>query len=403
MTTMILRCSQSFRLGGRPVPNFPVLADDKGPIEPVNYYLRRRSTRANAAVGSLSDEAYVLKAFWDYISSPLRRKEPITAEMLSAWSNFLVYAEAGPKISIARAQVSLYYTQRFLRASLNRSALDIAGRTDVAKFVRRIDYEFTDSASDVRFITVPKSVGRPTPTDQEVDRIFDQLAHSSSSYIATRNYMMANWMRFAGLRRGGVAGLTVSDLRNALVAEGVIARSAGGVEKLNAEARIAVRKGVEMLRSRHRTAFEVTVTEKGSKTRNVLPPIDLMLSTLEYVWGERSDFIREAASRVTSDFLWLSEKTESRLTAGAIGDIVKDAFVACEIKGSGHRLRACYAESLVYMLYERAIAAEKSGIIFDGDQILIEAAEIMGHARIESLRPYLNRAIRNRVAMAELK
>ena len=90
--------------------------------------------------------------------------------------------------------------------------------------------------------------------------------------------------------------------------------------------------------------------------------------------------------------VWLSTKTGRALSAVAIGDIVKRAFLAIGVKGSGHRLRAFYACQLVLRLYNEA--RSDHGAAWDASQVLLLEAEVLGHNRPETLRPYLNRVLR---------
>lgn len=254
------------------------------------------------------------------------------------------------------------------------------------------------SYADVSFGSVPSRLngGRPTPSEPEVERVLEVLADTPNSYLAARNWLIARWMREVGLRRAGVASLTIESIQAALTSEGIIARgedlSRAGT---TLQTRSVVRQAIRTFELSGRTFVGGQVTEKGGKTRDTQIPVGLMLETLDYVWAERATVQRAGPLRGS---LWLSLKTRRALTAAAIGDLVKAGFRTASVEGSGHRLRACFAEDVVFRLYEEARVSRD--VLFDENQVLLDAAEIMGHTSWKSLRSYLNRAARNYAAGA---
>lgn len=206
---------------------------------------------------------------------------------------------------------------------------------------------------------------------------------------------MASWMREVGLRRAGVASLSIERLRTALISEGILASSEYFTcSGTTSRSRLEVRAGIERFRHSGRTFITADVTEKGQKTREIKVPFQLLYQTLDFMWSERAKV--SASSSTLHGSLWISLKTKKGLSSKAVGDIVKDGFITAQVRGSGHRLRASFAENVVFRLY--ALAKETSGILFDEHQVLIDAAEELGHSDWRSLRFYLNRAARNYAA-----
>jgi integrase len=138
------------------------------------------------------------------------------------------------------------------------------------------------------------------------------------------------------------------------------------------------------------------VTEKGSKTRSIAIPVPLAIMLLEFVWDQRHTFVcarqRTSPGYRPPDTLFVSMKSGRQFTPDAISNLLKQAFNQGGVRGSGHRLRAYYAEQVVYDAYLRAKA--KHGRAFDVATILTVAAEALGHSDTKTLPKYLNRILR---------
>jgi integrase len=158
--------------------------------------------------------------------------------------------------------------------------------------------------------------------------------------------------------------------------------------------RARILSGLEHLEREHYKSVPVRVVEKGRKERHVPMPIRLVRALLvEWVWSQRRDFIAERRSKHPSyappEQLWLSRRAGQAMTEGAIANEIKRAFNKLEIDASAHRLRAFFLTELVRELAYRAKAIH--GVMFDSQSVLLEAAEIAGHADVASLEPYLDR------------
>jgi len=71
---------------------------------------------------------------------------------------------------------------------------------------------------------------------------------------------------------------------------------------------------------------------------------------------------------------------------------MKATFKSADVRGSGHRLRASFAEELMRDAYYRARAAH--GRNWDPQTVLFLVAEALGHRDLKSLTSYLNKVIR---------
>ena len=92
--------------------------------------------------------------------------------------------------------------------------------------------------------------------------------------------------------------------------------------------------------------------------------------------------------------MFLSFKTGMQMTAGAVSDLMKSAFNAVGIAGSGHRLRAYYATQLAIRLWSDAYARNGYRHSKDiEDQVLLQLAEALGHSSVNTVvRYYLDLA-----------
>ena len=170
--------------------------------------------------------------------------------------------------------------------------------------------------------------------------------------------------------------------------------------------RHAILSALQGLRRRLRRSVFVEVTGKGRgegrKMRRVPFPIELVEDLLEVgTWGVRREQLRAwkaADSRyVSPPQLFLSFKTKCGLHPGSVGDLLKAAFKAVSVDGSGHRLRAYCATRMAIRLFHERVA--ENGFKLDAsvrDWVLERVAEALGH---ESSRT----TVKHYVDLAELE
>lgn len=399
----IIRASEHFTIDRHRLPSFPLVVDGDGAlIEPLFDFLRAEAVQRHLTVGTLVDEAYALGPWWDFAHAG-NSDSLITVDLVVRWTgDELEKLRLGSKTSktIRRISRCLDVITRFhehLLRGWDYSPGDQAWRA--SRYLARLDPRLADrdfSRVTFSYSAKAKGGGRPTPSEDEVELVLNKLADTSNSYIAARDWLMARWMRDVGLRRAGVASLTVEALRVSLAEEGVLSKQEfltrqGTTLRSRGEVRVAI----ERLRATGRTFVAGRITEKGNKTREIKIPFPLLHQTLDFIWSERAGVA--GSSKLIHGDLWLSLKTGRGLKPTTVGDIMKFAFVEAGVRGSGHRLRACFAEEVVFRLY--SLAKDSGGVLFDENQVLIDTAEELGHSDWRSLRSYLNRAARNYTAL----
>lgn len=404
----VMLASKTFTLLRRPFQGFPIVRSGNGTvIEPIADYLRERALYKNYAVGSLQDEAYALCEWWNFLEARGIVWTQANDRSLLLWTQ----EQLARSVSQARITRKIHIVHTFYRTlqctlhqidKIIEDGSDPNRRwqinADVVITVDRTGQKHMAFRPRIRFSTVPKAVKgrRPTPSPDEVIKVLDQLADRDREYLGARDWLCASWMARVGLRRAGVASLTVQSLEHALQLEGMWDSKSNRLEALATDTlgRLRLHERLQAYAEGGRENLFITVTEKGDKTRTTPVPIDFFLQNLEYVWDLRAAFVGRLPSQARHHgrALWLSMKGGRALSAKSIGDLVKNAFNTAGVAGSGHRLRASYATQL--FLRRTLEAKSVFGDLWDPRIVLEEVAEVLGHERPETLRPYLNAALR---------
>ncbi len=245
---------------------------------------------------------------------------------------------------------------------------------------------------------------RPTPSSDEAKKIRDAaLEWVGTEMSAPTYYLIASLKSLGGARAGGACDLTGSSMTAAFLEEfhrpeyskiKNLTQLCGSDPGNDATRRLII-DDLKNLQEKGRKFLFATVLEKGSRSRGLPISVDLFLEILDYIWSERANFIarRVETGKVTSsDFVFLSQETANALQPGSVGKIMKELFRRAGVPGSGHRLRATFAEDIVRDLYLRDRA--RHGQNYNVDAILMLAAEYMGHKDPQSLRPYINNILK---------
>jgi integrase len=131
--------------------------------------------------------------------------------------------------------------------------------------------------------------------------------------------------------------------------------------------------------------YYVRVTGKGNVTRDAPFPIDLVRDLITIgIWDVRMRQLQRWSNTAPPPGpprMFLSEKTRKGLKTKPIGNLAKNAFNACKVEGSGHRLRAYFATNLAQRLWATCFTDN----MFRRDQtvenrVLVDLAQALGHA-----------------------
>lgn len=217
-----------------------------------------------------------------------------------------------------------------------------------------------------------KQSHRHTPIESEIQCIHKV---ASNAIHANRNTLILTVFEETGLRRAGA-------LRELTV------------DKIPSDNQIEERFEDD-------SNFVITVLEKGRKTRKVSFTPRLMQMLREYVDCDRKEIVDRYKSKPgwqEPPQVFLSDRG-TPLSFVAFSNIMTKVFRdAGVINASGHRLRATFLVRLFSALVEEG---ESSGKTSDYGTVMMKVAQSAGHARPESLRPYLELALRLRRVLSE--
>ena len=396
-------------LRDRHLPGYPAVVNATGvPHRGVTAYLEERATFLNVTVGTLVDEAYILAGWLTELALQGVRWDRADDDRIVAWARRQEQDDIG-KRRISRKVGVVYSFYDICQRTLGIVDKVLSGGGTAEECVTHMmeEHPGPNRSKHPRFsyATLPeRRTGRPTPNDAEVQTVLDAVAARPTEFASVSHWLMAALASSAGLRAGGNASITLRSLAEALLEEDIGERGPTGwsvaYDLANAAEDGAVRAKILAELGRKGAAGRrnifCPVIEKGPKTRSVAIPVPLATMLLEFAWDQRHKFVlarQRASPRYRPpDTLFISMKTGRPFTPDAISNLLKRAFNEGHVRGSGHRLRAHYAEQVVFDAYMRAKG--KHGRAFDVATILTVAAELLGHSDTKTLRRYLNRILR---------
>ena len=420
-------------------PGLPILRWPDGTIcEPVTAYFGYSAEVRRVKPGSMKVEAYAIREWLAFLANARRRWDEVDDGLLSRWRESHQRDVASGRIKAGRVAHKLECVFRFYQLLPEALPFDDGGNAS-RSFVGRsairdgVAFPLTSKAplgatragrdiwSGTERVRSGRGSRRGTPDERQVVKILARLrskpdrsasrrhgaeAQRTPLLESERNWLMGRCMVDGGLRAQEVADMGLDELAKALRLESLAlpklpADAAGqGPHVLDFLAgdpggREAVLAGLDALLARGRACLYVEVTGKGSKTRLVPLPIDLVRDLLQIgVWMVRRARLAEWAGAGTSarpSVLFLSSKTKGAMTSGAIGDLMKDAFAGAGVEGSGHRLRAHFATMMAARLLDDCLAQNNYRLDHSVENMTLERlAEALGHARVTTtLRHYV--------------
>lgn len=397
----IIHAPQDYKYRRRNGPRLPILVDDEsGVIWELQRYIFYRFTMRKISVGTLNDEAYILKSWMSFLIKQNVNLVDSSNYTISDFYEYLKEKGIGERRLARTIDVifkfyvhssSSYDEYRGMVADpLNGLdgpgfpiSVEIAYKRDKGRLVPRY-------VCAVKIDRSGGSLPRPTPDEEQVDAVLTKLnAMTSTSEMKFMRWLMAGWMYYSTLRCGGVAQVSVPSIAGALAEHGVVTEGGDPYDLKNAsdEQKAIITEKVSELRKKGFTFISVIVIEKGRKKRKVPLPLDHLEYNLHYIWNIRPDFVR----KIKDDCLFLSRKTGRGYQPNSIGNMINAAFKEAKVPGSAHRLRAACLERLTREAFFRHMAMH--GSAWDRKMVLMEIAEVAGHARIKTLRRYLNRLV----------
>lgn len=375
----LLKTDSSCIIDSRSYPSTPVLLDVYGAVVsvPTHWFRHICLSRTQTTVNQYS---HVLTAFWGYLRKRQRDWREVDDAFLTRWRNEMKDGsesvkgiQDGSVNSNLLAVIAFYKWAQEYRYITNRIGVTKDGE---APYPIRLVLRETRKRKRVVWPYMIRRNRKPTapvPTAEQIDQLYVHL--SGPTTAKHRNQLLASWSLGSGLRRGELEYLKVTMLP-----------TAKECLELSAANRV----------------YWMLIRGKGGKERNVPVDPDLLLDTRAFSFGSkeypssRELMVKKRKRPMKDDSIFLNSKTGEALLGQSMSHIFRHAFALATGRADRgglrlHRLRARFATKLVQ---ELAIAAvEKGQHVGDPSvqrNILEDAAEILGHTDIKTLRPYLS-------------
>lgn len=392
---LIVTTDASCNINGRSWPNIPALVWPEGIDEAASDWFRFLVVTSGISPSSAKEYAKTLRPFLRFCRERRRKWQSVDDDFIITWREHLKSRE---KVGIDRINASLKAIFAFYRWAEETKILrfhvgiymegELPGAMENPSFpitAKRVFSKGKNGRTYEGWITPltlsgsrQNSPTRHTPTEDEIRRLHEVAIEREHG---ERDSLMFSWAEEAGPRRSEFMRLCKSHLPTVSELADLIERDEPWV---------------------------VSVERKGGKVKplNVMP--ELLIRTLDYISFDRREIVDRCRDSIVGycepDEVFLSGKTGMPLHLDSVTSIGRRSFRKAGIeRASIHRLRARFAVRTIETLVD-AVFGEDSKIGADSswvETILIKAAEMMGHASPQSLRPYLNYVLNRRIQSAD--
>jgi len=437
---------KDFIWAGESCEGLPILRWLDGSIcEPAVMYFGYLARTKRLKISSMKPAAYDLRHFLTYLANAEMPWSDTKDLTLSGWRKLLRGLLALGKISKAQIEKKIHNVFEFYHLLPRAMRFDEAlAPTPVfvgpenplggTRFPITSKVKISPRSGELKlWVGAEHASGRrlrrPTPNSDDVAKILSHLrsrpdvkgtrrknksAQRMLELRAEATWLMGRCMAAAGLRASEVGSLSMVELLHALRREGILTGrqvASDVLDELSGDEprRAAVLAALEKLQAGGRTRLYVQITGKGDKARHAPFPTGLVRDLLEIgVWTIRREQLQLWSGphpRNTPLGIFLSPKTRRAYRAGSIADIMKDAFNAVGVGGSGHRLRAHFAISYAQELLEETLLAH--GYVFSQaveNTVLDRLAEALGHSNVNTtLKHYVDMALMKHFRLSNTK
>lgn len=385
------RTDETCILNGRPTSGVLTLVWRDGIDVHASDYFRYLHLRAGSKEASNLEYAKIIRAFVAFARSRGTPMERMTDAFLTLWRDWKM---SQPNVSDRRVNACLERVFEFLKwlesTGRIRHVVGIYHPTESADAPVARVYPVTAVARRVtgpdrvvrtvwRTELMIEGVGsaaadRHTPVEDEIRRIHAAVLKGRHG---VRDALALSWAEETGARRSELLSIDLHLIPD-------VERLADLLDRDEQPAVPVVRKG-------HQTAFML------------YPTVDLLMRTREYIELERASVVDRASVRIPgyqdNGALFLSGRTGDRLTPDALTKLSTHAFAEAGVaKASLHRLRARYALNALDALLDAVFVQDDIPNLGSWTEtILTKLMELMGHASVSSLTPYIQFAFQKRM------
>jgi site-specific recombinase XerD len=356
----LLFTTGAFQPQGLSTPHVPMLVDDEMRlIEPacawlLHVALVRGRTRSKETWRTYGEALY---DWWQTLEVNGWVWDKVDSSELTAYRNRMLEGTSehtGRPYSRATINIRLRVLAMFYRWCLTSGLVaeipfrlsDLSlGRSRPAPILAHIDANGGRQATNELTVRHPQSLPRPLGS-ATIRRVMDNME--------ARDRLIVEWAVTTGARRLEIAGLCVTMLPDAASMELPV------------------------------VPIRLSVT-KGSKVRQIYPPLPLIDRTRAYVREERAVAVRKARERDSSycesDALFLTERGEPMMPR-AIGATFARACKKANVKATFHELRHTFAGGML-----RFLQRQSTRLLELNPLLALQA--ILGHADLETTSIYL--------------
>lgn len=390
---LIVSTNASCRIKGQPWSGIPTLVWSEGIDEAASDWFREIVVRRGVAISTAHEYANILRPFLRFCRQRKRAWQTIDDEFLVVWREHL---RCGEGLSIARVNASLktifafyqwaeeakrirfqvgIYVEDELPAALSNVVFPISAKRVFTK--GRHGRVFGNWTTPLTLKDPEKGRMRHTPTEDEIRSLHEVAAERRHG---ERDSLMLSYAEEAGPRRAEILKVGKSQMPTRDQLSDLIERDEPWV---------------------------VMIKRKGGTTKPIYLQPDLIIRTLDFIEFERREIVSRCHASIVGyrepDGIFLSSTTGMPLHPDSVSTISRRVFGRAGVKNSSiHRLRARHAvriiETLVDAIFEGELIGPESN---SAETILTKAAEMMGHAHPQSLRPYLTYVLNRRIQTAD--
>lgn len=362
------------RLDGQFYENLPLLIDPELKVVDVASDWFRHLATGNTGELSVSQYAYTLLSYWNFLSKKKCPWNKSSDRILKAWRNASVVGKEASQRKTMNSKLSLVY-RFYIWAQSNGYVDGIIGEASLERdFSPPITIVYgarpgKNTISSHLLYRIPGTQFKPVPTGAEMDDAFARLSAGSNPGICERNVLMLRWGSAAGLRRAEILSLSVKQLPS-------------------------MANILEMADSG--TTYGITVIGKGNKKRTVPVDPELIVNTIDYVETWRREVISTLQPSRHVNNIFISHTTGAPLNSCYVSDLLSKAFANSDRHLTGHRARARYVTKIVAEFLDDEERLNGNLNRLSVELILFRVAEIVGHSNLNSLRYYLDQELKAR-------
>jgi integrase len=390
---LIVNTDQTCKIHGRSWEGIPTLVWPEGIDEVASDWFRDIVLRYGASRSTAHEYANVLRPFLRFCRQRKRTWQSVNDEFLILWREQLNQTAGVSKARVNHVLKTIFafYTwaeyHKYVRYrvgvyvanELPEALADYVFPISAKRVYRksRSGRVFANWTTPLTLTDAEKGRMRHTPNEDEIRKLHEAAAEHRH---AERDSLMLSFEEETGARRSDVLQIGKSHLPEGDQLAQMIERDEPWVVMI-------VRKG------------------GGLKPLNLLP--DLIIRTLNFIEFERSAIVSQCLEKIVGysepDQIFLSSTTGRPLHLDSVSSIGRKIFARAGVKNASmHRLRARFAVRVVEELVDAVFGDAQVGPQSNAaETILTKAAEMMGHAHPESLRPYLTYVLNRRIQTAE--